>query len=80
MVRLAKTIDRQWSEVLGAAEDFFGPGGLGLELTGRRENCVSFAGGGGHVAVETCPSGGRTEVIVEAREWEQDARRFLAGL
>jgi hypothetical protein len=80
MVRLSTTVRQEAAEVVVAAVAFFGSGGLGLELTERGESGARFVGGGGHVTVEARRADGRTEVTVTAREWEPDARRFIAGL
>jgi hypothetical protein len=80
MIRLATKTRRAPHEVLEAAAIFFGPGGLGFEVSERTETGASFVGGGGHVTVEARAAEGRTEVTVDAREWEHDARRFLTEL
>jgi hypothetical protein len=80
VIRLSTTTRKGAAQVLAAAVAFFGSAGLGLELTGRTEGSVRFVGGGGHVTVEARQAGGRTEVTIDAREWESDARRFLTRL
>ncbi|OGO17894.1 MAG: hypothetical protein A2Z14_14175 [Chloroflexi bacterium RBG_16_48_8] len=55
---------------------YFGEKGLGLEITGRGDNCVSFTGGGGHIDIITC-SGKKTEVELETREWDHQVRDFM---
>jgi hypothetical protein len=65
------------SEVLDRAAEYFGEGGLGLEISSRDECCVSFAGGGGHVTV-TVTEGEKTSVDVETREWDYHVRKFMA--
>ncbi len=64
-------------EVLNEAEEYFGAGGLRLEVTSRDNCCISLAGGGGHVTV-TVAEGERTSVDIETREWEYQVERFLA--
>jgi hypothetical protein len=65
------------SEVLDRAAEYFGPGGLGLELTSRDDCCVSLAGGGGHVTV-TVTEGEKTTVDLETREWDYHVKKFMA--
>jgi hypothetical protein len=65
------------SEVLDRAGEYFGEGGLGLEISSRDECCVAFAGGGGHVTV-TVTEGEKTSVDVETREWDYHVRKFMA--
>ncbi|MFN2166237.1 MAG: hypothetical protein ACK2U9_08225 [Anaerolineae bacterium] len=71
----------QWStaEAIDAAEQFFGPGGLGLEVQSRDRRQIYLAGGGGSVGVsasQTAPDK-PTVIQIQAREWESAARAFL---
>ncbi|HEM62558.1 MAG TPA: hypothetical protein ENO24_09720 [Chloroflexi bacterium] len=65
------------SEVLDKAEKYFGPEGLGLEVTSRDDCCLSLAGGGGHVTV-TVTEGEKTSLDVETQEWDYQVKKFLA--
>ncbi len=65
------------SEVLDRAVEYFGEGGLGLQLTSRDDCCASLMGGGGHVTV-TVTEGEKTAVKLEAREWDYHVKRFMA--
>jgi len=65
------------SEVMGKAEEYFGPEGLGLEVTSRDDCCLSLAGGGGHVTV-TVTEGEKTSLDVETQEWDYQVKKFLA--
>ncbi len=65
------------SEVLDRAVEYFGEGGLGLELTSRDDCCISFVGGGGHVTV-TVTEGEKTAVDLETREWDYHVKEFMA--
>ena len=65
------------SEVLDRAAEYFGEGGLGLELSSRDECCVSLVGGGGHVTV-TVTAGDKTAVDLETREWDYQVKKFMA--
>ena len=65
------------SQVLAKAEEYFGAGGLGLEVTSRDNCCISLAGGGGHVTV-TVSEGDKTSVDVETQEWDYQVKEFMA--
>ncbi len=64
------------SEVLDKAAQYFGEGGLGLELASRDDCCVSLVGGGGHVTV-TVAEGEKTTVELETREWDYHVKEFM---
>jgi len=76
-MRYGKETELEPSEVLDLAEEYFGEGGLGLEITSRDDCCISLAGGGGHVTV-TVIDGEKTEVDVETREWDYQVKEFIA--
>lgn len=66
-------------EVLEEAIRYFGPGGLGLQITEHTAAAVNFVGGGGDIDVEiesTAPDE-HTSVEVRTAEWCYHARRFL---
>lgn len=65
------------SDVLSRAEQYFGEGGLGLEITSQDNCCLSLEGGGGHVTV-TVTEGAKTAVEVETREWDYQVKKFIA--
>ncbi len=65
------------AEVLTRAMQYFGEGGLGLDLVSREECCVSLAGGGGHVTV-TVTAGKKTAVDLETRECDYHVKKFMA--
>jgi hypothetical protein len=77
MVRVSASMHLSVDEVIRRAVAFFGPGGTGLRVMDSAPGRARFEGGGGSVAVEVRPATGGAEVIVEAWEWEADARRFL---
>ena len=64
------------AEVIRGAIGFFGPGGLGLEVTRQDSCCACFEGGGGHVCV-TASSGDKTTLELETREWDYHVRQFM---
>jgi hypothetical protein len=65
------------SDVLSRAEQYFGKGGLGLEIASQDNCCLSLTGGGGHVTV-TVTEGETTSVDVETREWDYQVKKFIA--
>jgi hypothetical protein len=81
MARYAKESRLEPEAVLRRAEEFFGTGGLGLELIEGNECCRSFEGSGGHVtvsAVRCRPD--KTEVNLETREWDYQVKEFMGKL
>ena len=81
MARYAKETKLAVGEVLRRAEQFFGPGELGLKLVERNACCVSFEGSGGHVTVSAARcTPDRTEVDLETREWDYQVKEFMEGL
>ncbi|HSJ53607.1 MAG TPA: hypothetical protein VLC52_07630 [Anaerolineae bacterium] len=63
-------------EVLKETVHFFGPEGLGLQVTSRTLTSVRLEGSGGYVEVQV-RVGPRTEVDVVLHEWEAHAPAFL---
>jgi len=76
-MRYGTETDLDPSEVLDLVEEYFGEGGLGLEITSSDDCCISLAGGGGHVTV-TVTEGEKTVVDLETREWDYQVKRFMA--
>lgn len=69
------------------ARAFFGPGGLGMEVTEMADCCARFAGAGGQVYVQASPPRSRAEeepggsrVEIQGREWEHQIRQFLGQI
>lgn len=80
MVRLGKKTKQTPQEVLDQAETFFGPENVGLELRQRDAQSVIFEGGGGYITITAMQSEGQTDVNIESREWDYQARQFLGKL
>jgi hypothetical protein len=76
-MRYGKEIKLEPSKVLDRAAEYFGEGGLGLELSSRDDCCISLVGGGGHVTV-TVAQGEKTAVDLETREWDYHVKKFMA--
>ena len=81
MIKLAVDTKLGREQVLERARRYFA-GDLGLQADDQGDCCVAYSGAGGFVSVsfeEGAPAGA-TRVIVEAREWEEDAKRFASQL
>ena len=77
MARYGKDSKLSPAKVLEKALEFFGPGGLGLEVKEEGEGCAIFDGGGGHVFVQACEGGKGSEVDLETREWDYQVKQFM---
>ena len=64
-------------ESIVRAVAYFGPGGLGLEVSDQAECCVTFRGGGGHVWANATTEAKKTTVELETREWDIQGREFM---
>ncbi|NNF98601.1 MAG: hypothetical protein HKM93_04430 [Desulfobacteraceae bacterium] len=80
MIRISKSTRLKPDLVIEKASTFFGKGGVGLKETERGGCCISFEGAGGYVTVSLAEDNQSTDVDVEAREWEYDAKRFLGHI
>lgn len=81
MARYSRETRRSPEQVLERALTFFGPGGLGLTVEEQGDCCLRLSGGGGHVLVQIGQEkSGRTLVILETREWDNQVMRFLERL
>lgn len=67
-------------EAITRAVQYFGKGGLGLEIESQCGDCVTFTGGGGSVGVVACPQEKGTSVEIESREWDYQVKSFLDKL
>ncbi|MCX7855661.1 MAG: hypothetical protein N2556_06765 [Anaerolineae bacterium] len=78
MARYSKDTRKSPDQVLERALAFFGPSGLGMTVEEQNECCLFLTGGGGYVLVQIeLGESGRTSVILETREWDYQAMRFL---
>ena len=84
MLRMGKKTSKTVKEVLAAATDYFGPGGVGLDIIPAGPQTVQFRGGGGYVQVkaETVEEDGetKTDIDIQSKEWDYDVKRFLGQL
>jgi hypothetical protein len=68
--------DMSTDEAIKTAVEYFGEGGVGLELINQDACCADFEGGGGHISVRVV-SGEKTEVNLETREWDYPVKQFM---
>jgi hypothetical protein len=80
MARYGKESKQSPAQVMKKALEFFGPGGLGLEIKEEGEGCASLEGGGGHVFVQVCEKGRGSEVDLETREWDYQVKQFMGKI
>jgi hypothetical protein len=80
MIRVAKQSRLSPEEIIERASKYFGKGGQELAETQRNLCCISFEGAGGYVAVSVTEEDEHRTVDVETREFEYQAKQFLARL
>ena len=68
------------TETMDKLKKFFGPGGLGLELSDEDGSSLTFSGGGGYVRATVEDCGDRTTVNLVSQEWEVHLDKFAASL
>lgn len=78
MARYSVATDKSPQEVVEQAIEYFGPEGVGLEMTEQEDPCCAhFVGGGGYVSVGATEQEKETSVELETREWEYHVKRFM---
>ena len=80
MLKIAKQTGLVPEEIIDRASKFFGKGGEGLEETERNPCCISFEGVGGYVSILIDDAEKHRMVDIETREFEYQAKKFLATL
>ena len=80
MLKIAKQTGLVPEEIIDRASKFFGKGGEGLEETERNPCCISFEGVGGYVFISIDDEEKHRMVDIETREFEYQAKQFLARL
>ena len=80
MIRVAKQTNLSPEKIIESASKYFGKGGQELTETQRNPCCISFEGAGGYVAVSVTDEDKHRTVDVETREFEHQAKQFLAKL
>jgi hypothetical protein len=67
-------------ETVERVKDFFGKGGLGLDLAEETPQCLSFQGAGGYVTATVCPEGRHTRLDLITQEWDYQVKTFASSL
>jgi hypothetical protein len=80
MISLSKNSKLKPEDVINKAISFFGPKGYGLTIQEQEACYVALEGGGGGVNVNAAAATKGSTVDVEAREWESQAKDFMASL
>jgi hypothetical protein len=80
MISLSKNSKLKPEDVIKKAVSFWGPKGQGLTVQEQDACSVAFEGGGGGVNVSAAAAAKGSTVDVEAREWESQAKDFMALL
>lgn len=85
MIHLGTITNDTPDQVVAKAIRFFGPEGVGLAVAHQQGGTVFLMGGGGHVQVtaftkEGSVDNGPTEVDIQSREWDRQAKEFLSQL
>ncbi len=81
MINLEKKVKINPLELMKKTKNFFGSGGQGLMIISENDCNITFQGGGGHLSVTLKEDDqGFTRVQIESREWDYQAKKFLAGL
>jgi hypothetical protein len=80
MLNLERKTKLSQEEVLKKLKQFFGKGGLGLELSDEAPQCLTFIGGGGYVTATLCSEEDRTRVNLVTQEWDYDVKEFASSL
>ncbi len=60
--------------------EWFGKGGLGLEMKSDGPGRLTFEGAGGHVSATFRAEGSRTRLSVVTRGWAVQVKKFFAEL
>jgi hypothetical protein len=81
MIKLVKKSKLSPEETVKRAVKFFGPGGLGMTIKEQNLTCAYFRGvSESYVNVITCAEGKGSSVEVESREWDKEAKEFMAKI
>jgi hypothetical protein len=80
MISLTKDSKLKPEDVIKKAVAFWGPKGYGLTIQEQESCSAAFEGGGGGVNVSAAATAKGSTVDVEAREWESQAKDFMASI
>lgn len=78
MIVLEKSTSEKGENLIRKAKSFFGPEGIGLDISSEGNCCITFTGGGGYVTVTVNEDNEeKTRIEVETREWDYQAKQFI---
>jgi hypothetical protein len=80
MIHLEVKTKLSVEELTEKVKQFFGQGGLGLEIKEEGPQCLSFAGGGGYVNATLCTEEGKTRLSLVSQEWDYQVKKFASEL
>jgi len=80
MLKMEKRTKKYPQEVARRLKDFFGKGGLGLDLKEETPTCLTFEGGGGYVNAVLCQEGAETRIDLTTQEWDYQVKEFASSL
>ncbi|MBE0431129.1 MAG: hypothetical protein IBX67_04810 [Dehalococcoidia bacterium] len=80
MLRLNTRTKSKPEEVVKKALGFFGPDGLGLEVTEQSDTCAYFQREGVYVSITACIDDKGTSVDMVTREFEYQVKEFAGKL
>jgi hypothetical protein len=80
MLKLEKRTKKAPPEVVQKLKDFFGRGGLGLDLKEETSTCLTFEGGGGYVNASLCEEDTGTRIDLTTQEWDYQVKEFASRL
>ena len=80
MLRISKQTKLKPEQILEQAVNYFGNGGLGLQENERNPCCIYFEGAGGYISINIHEDDRYRDVEVESREWDYQAKQFLAQM
>lgn len=80
MIKLEAKTKLSKDKTVERVKQFFGKGGLGLEIKEETGDCLCFEGGGGYVTTTVCSEEKKTRIELETREWEFQVKKFISEL
>ena len=80
MINIAAETKLSSEEIKQKLKDYFGAGGLKLEISEEVEDCLTFVGGGGYVSAKITNRDEKNKIDIIAKEWEYQAKEFITIL
>jgi hypothetical protein len=80
MLKLEVQTKLSQEKTVEALKNYFGKGGLGLDITEETPQCLTFEGGGGYVTATVCPEANKTRIDFQTQEWDYQIKKFSSTL